>query len=340
MPALPCRNPSCKSYGRPHPNCKCYNGGNEFADGGFVCSGSHQEKCQHFADGGEVQENTLIHNNPNYAIDHVAVNNGLLGLMTKIGHHKFEDSSKHMEHFVDSAKKGIKTIKSRSKDILSSEKFKSDKNDRESLKNHLQDLRENPEKMLDIGGALGDHLPDHSIQLSAKAGNAINHFDSIKPMQHQNRPMDSVTPIDQRDEQTYDKHLDLANNPSIILNSIKEGKLIPSQVMTLKSLYPTLYKSMVDGVGEAIIDAKTKNVKIPYKQKMSMSLFIGEPLDSTMTPQSMQAIIKSAGPQQARQQLKKNQKSDKASGVELNQINKVNQMDTTKLQDREMNKKD
>ena len=24
MIGFPCKNPSCKSYGKPHPNCKCY----------------------------------------------------------------------------------------------------------------------------------------------------------------------------------------------------------------------------------------------------------------------------------------------------------------------------
>ncbi len=48
-------NPSCKSHGRPHPNCRCYN---ELAKGGDAsfCSTDqkHSSECQYFADGGEA----------------------------------------------------------------------------------------------------------------------------------------------------------------------------------------------------------------------------------------------------------------------------------------------
>ncbi len=56
MSDKPCRNPSCKSHGEPHPNCRCYGG---FAKGGEVgdfCSAkrAHDADCEYFAEGGEV----------------------------------------------------------------------------------------------------------------------------------------------------------------------------------------------------------------------------------------------------------------------------------------------
>jgi len=58
----PCINPSCKSYGSSHPNCRCYGGIPEhvYAEGGDVksdhfCSEDrpHKEGCEYFKDGGE-----------------------------------------------------------------------------------------------------------------------------------------------------------------------------------------------------------------------------------------------------------------------------------------------
>lgn len=53
MSDLPCKNPSCNSYGSPHPYCKCYG---EMARGGDVsfCSENrrHHEDCQYFQSGG------------------------------------------------------------------------------------------------------------------------------------------------------------------------------------------------------------------------------------------------------------------------------------------------
>lgn len=53
----PCENPNCKSYGKPHPNCRCHGG---MAKGGIVkhfCSTtqSHKKGCQYFASGGKVE---------------------------------------------------------------------------------------------------------------------------------------------------------------------------------------------------------------------------------------------------------------------------------------------
>lgn len=62
---LPCLNPSCKSHGTPHPNCRCYSGGEEngyqgFSGGGEVnfCSTGRQHKsdCEYFSDGGAVPD--------------------------------------------------------------------------------------------------------------------------------------------------------------------------------------------------------------------------------------------------------------------------------------------
>lgn len=66
MPSLPCLNPHCKSMGKPHPNCRCYSGGEEwqrFSEGGEVhfCSGerAHNESCEYYAGGGLVPESDL-----------------------------------------------------------------------------------------------------------------------------------------------------------------------------------------------------------------------------------------------------------------------------------------
>lgn len=68
----PCINPSCKSYGKSHPNCLCYGGNSEhsgvgeagfFAEGGevskeYYCDNNrpHFKKCELYADGGQVQQ--------------------------------------------------------------------------------------------------------------------------------------------------------------------------------------------------------------------------------------------------------------------------------------------
>lgn len=64
MSYAPCENPNCKSYGKPHPNCRCHGG---MAKGGLVehfCSTSraHKKDCKYFASGGDVVPDDMLPN--------------------------------------------------------------------------------------------------------------------------------------------------------------------------------------------------------------------------------------------------------------------------------------
>ena len=67
----PCVNPSCKSFGKSHPNCRCYGGNPEgkeshlFAEGGAVekeyycdANRTHRKGCEYFKDGGDVRSDS------------------------------------------------------------------------------------------------------------------------------------------------------------------------------------------------------------------------------------------------------------------------------------------
>lgn len=58
---LPCLNPHCRSHGSPHPNCKCYSGGEAYAEGGEVTAHpvcklgkKHYPDCELYAEGGQA----------------------------------------------------------------------------------------------------------------------------------------------------------------------------------------------------------------------------------------------------------------------------------------------
>lgn len=110
----PCRNPSCPSYGKPHPNCRCY------AQGGQVsfCSGDrkHSEDCEYYADGGPVAAplDDGGRDNPSETVEHSALHHGLLGVFKgAIGSSKLAEPEKHSK-ILDEAKnqhrfRGLKT---------------------------------------------------------------------------------------------------------------------------------------------------------------------------------------------------------------------------------------
>lgn len=338
----PCINVDCKSYGKPHPNCLCFGpnsseeGWSKLAHGG--CVGKHDEKCEHFAEGGLAEENTKHLHNPLDSLDHVGAQHGLLHLLTKLGSNgQSKNEDKHLEDYIDSSRRGHKSLDSHVSKLLGPEKLDVHSNPEEisTLKEHLDDLELNPEKALDVGGNLGSVLPDHAAVLGAKTANALNYFQSLKPRSSQGGPLDQVIQPSKSSENAYNRQLEIAQNPMSVLKHSKHGTLQPQDLKTLHTIYPALGMSMTQKAGEALIDAKQKNTPVPYKQKQGLSTLLGQPLDSIQTPMAMQAIMRANTPSQPPESQGK---SKKASGTELKQIDKANEDFATPTQKRLMGK--
>jgi hypothetical protein len=339
MAELPCRNPNCKSHGIPHPNCKCYGRDMAFAEGGQVCSGAHEEGCEYYADGGEIEQNNQFVQNPMAALDHVGAQHGLHHLLTKLGHNgRSENKFKHLEDYKDSLKRGKKRVEEHTSNIMTPKKHKieHDHEGIQSLKNHLNEIQLNPEKAFDVGGNLGSVFPDHAAALGAKTAQSLNYLESIKPMPNQSGPLDPVMSVSKAKEAQYNRQLAIAQNPMIVMSHVKSGTVLPQDLKTLNNVYPELARSMIEKAGEAVIDAKNKKTAIPFKTRQGLSMLLGQPLDFTQTPQAMQAIMKANGSEQMPQGPQKQPK--KATGVELNQINKVDEQLATPDQKRLMGK--
>lgn len=332
----PCINPRCKSFGKSHPNCLCYAGpgGSSLEQGQFAhggCVGDHKEECEHYASGGQIEEQHRFLNNPGESIDHVAANHGLLHLLTKFGKSRSENPHKSLEDYVDASKGGRKKIHSHVSNAVGPEKLDihHDKNSREELSKHVEALQANPEKMLDLGGSFGEALPVHAAALGARAATAVGYLSSIKPQRHQTGPLTQASRPDPLATVKYNRQLDLANNPSLILLHVKDGTVNSSDLQTISTLYPNLIQTMKDKAYESIVEAKEKGRQIPYKQRVGLSRLLGEPLDYTLTPQAMMAIMNANAQSQTESQGPK-----KATGVELKQINKTNELSETTTQDR------
>lgn len=327
---LPCKNPHCRSYGHPHPNCRCYG----LAHGGMVCKGPHKENCEYYASGGQVEENQLHISSPDEALDHVAAQHGLLHLLTKLGHNgRSSNPNKHLEDYIDSFKRGRKSVKDNVDKIFSNDKIdaSTDKDAIEGLKKHLQSLDLNPSLALNVGGNLAESLPDHAAALGVKTATAMNYLRGIKPKPIQGGPLDKEVSPSQTDQRTYERQMKIAENPMHVLKHTKEGSLHPQDLMTLHTIYPALGKTFAQRAASGVIDAKEKGQNLTHTQKRGLSTLTGQPLSASFAPQAMQSIIKAnASIQQPQSQQKK------ATSVELKQINKTTDLFATPDQKRQM----
>lgn len=219
-----------------------------------------------------------------------------------------------------------------------SDALEPDINARKELNNKFDSFRENPDEMLDVAGKMGHYLPDHAATIGALVGTATKYFQSLKPKQPQMGPMDEPSPPDKSMSARYDRQLDIAQRPQLVLQHIHDGTLIPQDLTTIQTLFPALYRSMADKASAELIDMKTEKKEIPYRQRLGLSMLLGQPLDTTMTPQSMQAIMVSAGPQQAQAQKERMKTEGNATAVEMRAIEKTDKLSETPSDSRQINR--
>jgi hypothetical protein len=413
MSDFPCKNPSCKSFGRPHPNCRCA----PMAEGGIVkpyCSTTmkHLPSCEYYAEGGEAHH-------PDVAAHHVAISKGLSGLLnnvgastmqepekyhkviaeakesyanrqqnpesptprtmaSKLGHHLAQNDydeageainghplaglvgKTHLKaaiqhlgqplidnesnpaafrgsvDYLSNAIRGGDTLTKHIDKLLDAKsKIMPDQDSIESLKDSVSDLANNPSKMLDIGGNLNHYLPDHGVQLAATAASAVTYLNSIKPLNIQASPLDPILPPSESAMGAYDRQVSLAQNPLMLLQHAKTGMLLPSDIVTIQTIYPKLYSSMVSKIGQQMIDKQAEGRQIPYKMRSSLGMLLGQPLDSTMSTRSMQAIKAVNGPVVNQPPPAKH----KAPATTLKAEEKANKMTETPLQARQIDRK-
>ena len=180
--------------------------------------------------------------------------------------------------------------------------------------------------------------PNIAPHVSTMAMNAIQYLNSKLPFAGNELPMDAHHEPSRAVKSQWLGLHEAINNPLSVLDHVKNGTISPHHVEAVSAVFPDLHQEMIGKINEEIGSMKAKGEKVPYKTQMSLTKLIGSPLNSTMTPQNMQAIMHSAMPQQMAQQVQK-AGGGKASGAELSQVNKVNKIYATKSQAEVMNRK-
>lgn len=159
---------------------------------------------------------------------------------------------------------------------------------------------------------IANHYPEQDIMLQAAKGRINNYLNQIRPQSSASKlPFDHEKP-DKQKKRDYDKALDLANDPSIILNEVKKGTITPEMMKHFTSMYPELHDHLSKKITERITKAQVDGEKPSYKIRQGLGLLLGAHLDSTMTPQSImaaQATYQKAPPQQPQDGKQKKNKS-------------------------------
>lgn len=217
----------------------------------------------------------------------------------------FQEAASYSASVAKGEKLVDKTIKNLFKEdsisALPPSAIPSDK-DTSKLEKVLAALRLNSNSLIDSTGSMGHYLPDHATSLTATATNATNFLNNQAPNSTPGSPMDSAIKVPAYQKSDYNRLLKIAQQPLMIVEHIKRGTLNYHDVQAVQTMYPNLYGKLVQKMSNEIIAAKDKQKAIPYKIRLGMSLFMGQPLDSTMTPMSIISTQKATAGSGSQQQ--------------------------------------
>lgn len=174
--------------------------------------------------------------------------------------------------------------------IIIPQHLKPDEKTKEKLDKRVKKMGENPTAMLDAHQDFNHYMNDHGMAIAAASANAVNYLNTIRPIERKEGPLDDPTPPSAMEKQNYDVALSVAQQPLMILEEIKDGTLNSLKLGHLQNLYPDFYANMRLKMMNQLVDVTSKGVKIPYKTRMGLSLFLGTPLDSTMKPEGIMAL--------------------------------------------------
>lgn len=159
---------------------------------------------------------------------------------------------------------------------------------RERLDKVVGSITNNPSP-LEKANPISHYLPDHGIALASTAANAIAYLNSLRPNEQRNGPLDSPMVPSAVDKAKFTQALNIAQQPLTVLDKIKKGTLTSDDIHSLTSMYPALAAKMQTKLVADMTKAVSQGTLIPYKTRIGMSMFLGQPMDSSFSSASIRA---------------------------------------------------
>lgn len=185
--------------------------------------------------------------------------------------------------------KSVGSVFKAGQQVLATKLLPDDKS-RDKLDKKLKELQTNVNPLFEVGGRVASYMPGHGAALSESAARAVNYLNSLRPNVDKKSPLDTQMKANPVAQAKYNRALDIAEQPMMALSGIKEGKILPEDIVSMKTLYPGLYERVSSKLMSGVMEAASGGENIPYKTRLGLSMFLNEPLDSTMTPQSILAM--------------------------------------------------
>ncbi len=185
---------------------------------------------------------------------------------------------------------------------------------RAKLSSLVDSYQADPSKMLSTGD--NNPVPAYAQAFATTTARAVQYLSTLKPNTQPARPLDPKPVPSAAQTSAYNRALDIAQQPLTVLAKMKQGTLTPNDILTLKTIYPSVYQGLSQKMMNSVMEATNKGNAIPYATRLQMSMFLGQPLDSTMTQPAIAAIQAKPAARQEQQPPQGGVSKKSASGLD------------------------
>lgn len=215
--------------------------------------------------------------------------------------------------------KGVKGVFKASREVLPQSLMPTEKQT-EKLDKRLQSLKDNPNSLFEDQGNTSYYLPDHGQAISATQARAVQYLNGLRPSTDKMSILGKERTPSKFEMTKYNRALKIAESPMLALQHVKDGTLVPQDIVTLKTIYPDLYGKISQKMFNELTEMTSKGESIPYKTKFGLSMFLGTPLDGSMTPFAINQSQLAHQTQNAQNQMKQQGGPQKGSPKALEKL--------------------
>lgn len=201
---------------------------------------------------------------------------------------------KSMMNYLGAVKSGSKFLKNGAEAIFQGSKtvpnhIWSDKDKTKKLNDQTKALKVNEGSLLNAGGNLGHYMPDHGAALATTVARAVSYINQNRPMPIKQAPLDDEIEPSKESVYAFNRGLQIAQQPMTVFEHVKDNTLLPDDVQHLNAMYPDLYRHMKSHVTDALTKYTADGKKVPYSLRQSLSLFLGQTMDSSLAQPNIMA---------------------------------------------------
>jgi hypothetical protein len=197
-------------------------------------------------------------------------------------------------NYIKNAKQGDGLLKRGAKNLFNGTKvipseMMPDKKQLEQTDEDLKDAQRNPSSMYAFGGKVGHYMPNHGTAIAKLGSAAAGNIAAIRPYNPRMAPLDEEIEPSDFEKSDFHDTLGVAQQPLMLLHHIQNSSLLPQHVAIAKKLYPSFYDKIGKELTQAMTDHLAEGNKVPYDLVHGLSLFHGQPMDSTFSQASLAA---------------------------------------------------